>query len=130
MAVEGILRVIDTSIFIEHLRAADKSSTALARIPDGTRLCLSTVTLYELLIGATTAAKRQDVQILTGDLIRLPLTQHVAEEAARLFRELRIRNLVIGHRDLFIAATALLHGEPLLTHNQKHFSRIPGLPLV
>ena len=31
--------------------------------------------------------------------------------------------------DLFIAATALEHDYTLVTHNTRHFSRIPGLKL-
>jgi predicted CopG family antitoxin len=33
----------------------------------------------------------------------------------------------IGDFNLLIASIALTHGEPLLTKNAKHFSRVPGL---
>jgi tRNA(fMet)-specific endonuclease VapC len=44
--------VVDTSIFIEFLRAKDKTKTALYLIPDDAQIYISSVTLYELLMGA------------------------------------------------------------------------------
>jgi tRNA(fMet)-specific endonuclease VapC len=32
--------------------------------------------------------------------------------------------------DAWIAATALLYGIPLITHNSDHFSRVPGLTVI
>ena len=46
--------VIDTSIFIEFLRAKDKTKTALFLIPDDEQIFISSITLYELLMGAYT----------------------------------------------------------------------------
>ena len=47
--------VVDTSIFIEFLRAKDKTKTALFQVPNEGQLYISSVTLYELLMGAVTA---------------------------------------------------------------------------
>ena len=44
--------VIDTSIFIEFLRAKDKTKTALFLIPDDEQIFISSITLYELLMGS------------------------------------------------------------------------------
>lgn len=35
----------------------------------------------------------------------------------------------IGQNDLWIAATSLAHGKPLVTRNARHFANIPGLSL-
>lgn len=122
--------VVDTTVFIEHLRASDKTDTALGNLPDGTSLHVSVVTLYELHLGATTPSKRQDVETLLRGTTPLPFTPQVAEEAARTYQDLRSRNQMIGHRDIFIAATALVHGLPVKTLNRKHFSRVAGLTLA
>lgn len=47
-----------------------------------------------------------------------------------LFVDLRRANQMIGPHDLWIAASALEHELPLLTHNRSEFSRVPGLKLV
>ena len=122
--------VIDTSLFIEHLRASDKPNTTLSKLPDGTALYASVVTLYELQLGATLPSKQQDVETLLGGVMLLPLTPQIAVEAAHCYRDLRSRNQLIGHRDLFIAATALVHNLPLKSLNEKHFSRITKLALA
>jgi len=51
--------VIDTNIFIEHLRAKQKSTTKLVQLlNDGNRLFISSVTVYELYSGAITPKKQ------------------------------------------------------------------------
>jgi tRNA(fMet)-specific endonuclease VapC len=37
---------------------------------------------------------------------------------------------VIGDNDLWIAACAVRHGLPLITHNRRHFEDIPGLSII
>ena len=122
--------VIDTSVFIEFLRAKDKSATSFWAIPDGTTLFVSTVTLYELYMGATRPDKWHDIQELLSNIIILPLTKQISEEAARVYQELRSRNALIEHRDIFIGSTALVHNLPIKSLNQKHFEKIKGLVLL
>ncbi|HKK80562.1 MAG TPA: type II toxin-antitoxin system VapC family toxin [Phaeodactylibacter sp.] len=122
--------VADSSIFIAFLRAGDKTDTKLYQLPDHTKLHISVVTLYELLMGATDDVKARDVEILTQPLNILPFTKPVAEKSAEIYHSLRKRNKLIEFRDIFIGATALIHGLPVLTHNTKHFDRIDGLSIL
>lgn len=122
--------VIDTSIFIEHLRAKDKTKTTLSNLPEGYMPYVSAVTSYELYMGATNATKWQDVDNLINPLPLLIFDATVAVEAARIYQYLVKANLVIDHRDIFIAATALVHNLPIKTLNIKHFNRISGLILL
>lgn len=119
--------VIDTSIFIDFLRAKNKTSTILYKIADNINICISSVTLYELLMGATNENKRVDVITLTKDLIALPFSENVATKAAEIYHELRKTNKMIEFRDIFIAATCIVNKAHLLTLNKKHFVRINGL---
>jgi len=107
-----------------------KTKTKLYLLPDQTELYISTVTLYELLMGATDDVKKEDIKILTQPLTILPLTKPVAEKSAGIYHALRKRSKLIEFRDIFIGATALVHGLPLLTHNAKHFDRIDGLSVI
>jgi tRNA(fMet)-specific endonuclease VapC len=122
--------VIDTSIFIEFLRAKDKKHTTLFNITDDTQIYISSVTLYELLMGATTSSKINDVKILTEDIPVLAFNQSVAQKAAEIYHQLRKTNRMIEFRDIFIAATAIVNELPLKTLNTKHFVRIPNLQIV
>ncbi len=122
--------VIDTSIFIEHLRAKDKSKTTLIQLPSDVELYLSAVTYYELLMGATSKEKEKEVEILIDNLPILPFSDDVARKAAEIYHDLRKRNRMIGFRDIFIAATALAHDIPVKTNNRKDFERVIGLVLI
>jgi predicted nucleic acid-binding protein len=119
--------VIDTGIFIEHLRAKDKTSTTLFRLSDEPELFISAVSLYELYMGATTKEKMEDVKNITEDLSILPFTDEVALKAGEIYHHLRTTNKIIEFRDIFIAATCLTFNLPIATLNKKHFERIDQL---
>lgn len=57
----------------------------------------------------------------------LPITALVAETYGALARQLRAQGNLIGANDLWIGATTLTSGLPLVTRNVEHFSRLPGL---
>ena len=122
--------VIDTGIFIDYLRAGNKDTTTLQNLPDNTDVFVSSVTLYELYMGATSTEKWKDVELLTNGLPVLPISKQVAERAGMIYQELRRSNEMIEFRDIFIAALAMVHGLPVLSRNRKHFRRIKGLMLV
>ncbi|QNL52685.1 type II toxin-antitoxin system VapC family toxin [Olivibacter sp. SDN3] len=122
--------VIDTGIFIEHLRSKDKTVTMLYRLSDQPYLYISAVSLYELYMGATTKEKEHDVKMLTEDLTVLPFTDAVSIKAAQIYHRLRLNNQMIEFRDIFIAATCIVNELPIVTFNKKHFKRIEGLKIT
>lgn len=122
--------VIDTGIFIDFLRSKDKSKTILTSLEANAEIYISSVTVFELFVGATDSRKLQHVQTLIDSIPTVPFTNDVAQTAADLHLQLKARNKIIEFRDLFIAATALAYNQPLLTKNIKHFSRIDSLQLV
>jgi predicted nucleic acid-binding protein len=119
--------VIDTGIFIEHLRAKDKLSTKLYSLSDNNNLFISAISLYELYMGATTNEKEDDIKYLTEDLTVLPFTDAVSKKAAQIYHQLRLTNKMVEFRDIFIAATCIVNELPIVTANKKHFNRIKGL---
>ena len=122
--------VIDTNIFIEHLRAKDKNKTILMQIPADAELFISAVTFYELLMGATSEQKEKEVSILIDSIPILAFSDEVARKAADIYHDLRKRNRMIGFRDIFIAATALAYDLPVKTNNRKDFERVTGLVMI
>ena len=122
--------VADTGIFIEHLRAKDKLSTTLYKISESTDIYVSAVTVYELYLGATNKDKERDVRVITENFTVLSFTDTVAQKAAELYHKLRLSNQMIEFRDIFIAATCIVHELPIVTLNKKHFKRIHGLKIL
>ena len=122
--------VIDTGIFIEHLRAKEKTLTTLFLLSDEPELYISAVSLYELYMGAITKEKMQDVRRITEDLAVLPFTDEVALKAGEIYHKLKSSNQMIEFRDIFIAATCITFKLPIATLNKKHFKRIDGLKIL
>ena len=122
--------VVDSSIFIDYLRAKNKEQTIFHKLPSQSEFFISPVTLYELYIGATSEKKWEDVVKLTEDIPVLGFTEQVAIRSAKIFHELKEANRLIEFRDIFIAATALTNDLPVLTLNRKDFRRIKNLILI
>lgn len=87
----------------------------------------------ELLLGAEKSAKANARGEANAFLTRhaiLPFGDAEMREYARLRAGLEQAGTMIGGEDLIIAATALVAGATLVTHNVREFSRVPGLSLV
>ncbi len=127
MAAPGM--VVDSGVFIEHLRSKDKTKTILYSITGISQLYVSAVTLYELYMGAPTKEKKNDIQLITKNISVIPFSDIVALKASEIYHELRKTNQMIEFRDIFIGATCIVYNIPLKTTNVKHFNRIKGIEL-
>lgn len=106
--------LIDTDIFIDHIRGA----RPLAPL----RAAYSVVTRCELFAGPE--HDEASVQRILAPLREIFIDRATAERAGRLRRTLRLRT-----PDALIAATALEHGFDLVTRNRRDFERVEGLRL-
>lgn len=122
--------VIDSNIFIEYFRAKDKSASELARLPKGQPAFVSSVTVFELFIGARTPDGVAQIEALLAEVTIIPLDDTIAKLAGRLYDDLRRSGNTLEFRDVMIAATAIFHKMPVKTLNLRHFSRIPGIVLA
>lgn len=57
----------------------------------------------------------------------LPSSSEVSWQYGRAARHLHDTGAMIGANDLWIAATGLAYGMPVVTRNAAHFRRVPGL---
>lgn len=121
--------LVDTSILIDFLRKERKDKTIFWQLREQSPCAISSVTLFELLIGAKTEQRQQDIRILCKTIGILSFDIACAEVAARIFRELKAQNELIEFRDIFIGATERLHQLELATLNTKHFERIERIRL-
>ena len=60
----------------------------------------------------------------------LTSTREVCWEYGRAYRYLQRTGLLIGANDLWIAATAIANGMPLVTRNEDHFHRVPDVTVI
>lgn len=123
--------LLDTDTCSAHLKQRGAATSKFLQYAG--RLHVSVITLGEVLTWALRAnvppQRLQGVQTLLDDVVLLEVT----EDVARQFGQLRAGLLDVGRptpeMDLWIAATALVHGLTVVTHNTQDFAHIPGLTL-
>ena len=107
--------LIDTDVFVDHLRGARRLA------PGRHRLHYSVITRAELFAGNTASNL---VGTLLAPFREIPVDRTVAERAGRIRREGGIRL-----PDALIAATAIEHRLGLATRNRSDFERVRSLRL-
>jgi len=127
--------VLDTDVLSDLIRKKPnpRLQKRIRKVPRE-HLCTTAVSVMELRYGS---ALRPDHQVFWRRLkenilsrVRiLRFDSRAAIIAGDLRAKLRRRGRQIGQADIMIAAVALTHGIPLVTRNQSHFQRIPGLRL-
>lgn len=119
--------LLDTSVFI-----ARETDRALAALPD--RVAVSVVTIGELELGVLAAddddvlARRADTLALARAADPIPVTEPVMSAWARLVVDCRRAGVhrTIRLTDALIAATAVVHGLPVVTQDDD-FERIAAV---
>lgn len=90
------------------------------------RLYLTFTVAGELAAGPS-VDQRQRWETFISPFHVLMCTKDVCWEYGKAYRHLRDNGLLIGTNDLWIAATALAYGMPVVTRNEQHYRRVPGL---
>jgi tRNA(fMet)-specific endonuclease VapC len=134
-AGEGFVLVAETYMFDTDIcsyviknRPAELKKIFLGHKNDN--FCISVITYAELLYGL----ERKPSDKLAGDigtfaaLVQIvDWTHTAAQKYAKIRHFLNTNGKIIGDLDMQIAAAALAANATLVTHNQKHFSMVPGL---
>jgi tRNA(fMet)-specific endonuclease VapC len=122
--------MLDTSLCIRVLR--DRPAGLRPRFDaEAETLCISTITLTELLHGAAKSARpaenRREVRRMAERLSVLVFDSHAAEHAGDIRAELERDGQIIGPYDLLIAGHARSQGLVVVTSNLQEFRRVDGL---
>ena len=122
--------MVDSTILIDYFRKTDKNNSRLINhFKNYDTLYISSVTEFEVINGATPAHLQFWNQMLTRFTI-LDFDSKAARQATEIVWQLKSKRKSIDKPDLFIAATAVIHGLTLDTLNTKHFIHIESLDLL
>jgi tRNA(fMet)-specific endonuclease VapC len=124
--------LLDTNVCSEYLRG--KAPVTLQVRQNINDCSISTISAAELFVwGFRAKSSTRWLPSVESFLQGIPL-HDVTLEVGRLSGSLRASRLDQGQQaplqDLLIAATALVHGLTLITHNVGDFQNIPGLYVV
>lgn len=74
--------------------------------------------------------ERRAVEDLIEEVTEIPFDRECAMRAGELNADLVAAGEPVDETDVMIAATALVHGYPVVTRNRSHFDRFDGLEVV
>jgi tRNA(fMet)-specific endonuclease VapC len=124
--------LLDTNTLIYFFKGMGRVTENLFKVPPS-EVGLSAIVLHELETGIAkskgAAKRRAQLGTFINAAVFLPFGRAEAEAAARIRSDLERAGTPIGPLDSLIAATALANGATLIAHNQREFSRVPGLML-
>lgn len=96
-------------------------------------LAVTSINVAELAHGAIRSARAEEninrLEVLLSAMSILSFDEYAARRFGTLKAYLEREGNTLADLDIQIASIALEHGLSLVTHNQKHFSRVHGLIL-
>jgi tRNA(fMet)-specific endonuclease VapC len=123
--------LLDTDTISFALRGQGGVADELRRRPPS-QVCTSAVVVGELELGVARRGSRKlrrELDALYSGLEVLAYDTEAARRYGRLAAALLDDGVPIGAEDTMVAAHALSRGLVLVTHNRRHFERVPGLRL-
>lgn len=123
------MMIADTDVLIDALRGKGAADRMRIEVATG-RLATTTITTYELLSGARDDRARREIEKLLAALVRIPIDDAAAREAALIRRELEIAGTPLPTADVLIAGVCRSRSAMLITRNRKHFARVRDLKLA
>lgn len=123
--------MLDTDISSYIIRKRPESARARFKEVESARLCISVVSEAELLYGVRAKGSPRALASTVADFLRrltiLDWSRSAARHCADIRAKLESDGTPIGNMDLMIAAHARSADAVLVTNNEKHFRRVPGL---
>jgi len=121
------VKLVDTTIAIDHLRGDDRATQLLERLTDeGETLLASELSRFELLAGMQ-PAELDPTELFMSALTWVPVDEQIARVAGAMAAEYRSAYRGIDDIDYLIAATGTVVRADLLTTNVRHFPMFSGL---
>jgi len=93
---------------------------------------ISLITYYEIVSGLLAKKASKQLSIFddfVNENLVLPMTEKSARISSEIFSTLRQKGNIVDDIDLLIAGIAIENNMILVTNNEKHFGRIPGLKI-
>lgn len=126
--------IVDTDVLIDVMQDDEQAKRRVEnleskRVP----LRLSSMSLFELYHSiervGNSDERRRRIEAVLESKPTYPADDAVMKKAGRIDGRLVSEGRAVGIGDTVIAATALVHEEPVLTRNVEHFERIGGVEI-
>jgi len=119
---------------VDFLRGRDPGSTTYKKWKDKANLLITSISVFELLMGAQLSSRRvqrtAEAESLIEQHMVLSLDKAAATTASQVGSELKTRGVGVEIRDLFNGSICLTSKIPILTSNKRHYERIRDLSVI
>jgi tRNA(fMet)-specific endonuclease VapC len=126
--------ILDSTFLVDFERESARRkagpATGFLQASTDEELCITFTIAGELAAGESMGRDRAQWEAFIRPFRFLGYNDEVAWRFGEIFRELRRKGSLIGANDMWIAATALANGQPLVTRNADEFRRVPGLEVL
>ena len=124
--------ILDTNVIIRIMQGNPEVIRTVDRLEKKqVGLNVSLITVYELYHSLERVSnpdeRQRTIEAVLDSKPKYPTDEAVMKKAGRIDGRLTANGREIGAVDTIIAATAIIHEEPVLTENVKHFERVDGL---
>ena len=125
--------ILDSDTWIEFFHHRSGVGAQIAQVKKN-EIFTPEVSIAELTYGAL-HSKNVQKHLREPEMIRknfqvLPIVNDWARDYADIRHALACQGVIVGDFDILIAVTARRYGLTVVTHNIKHFSKIPGVNCV
>ena len=125
--------LVDTNVLSYLMRGGDLAK-AYAPHLENKLAGISFITVGELYYGAEKARwgikRRQQLELKLKNFVAIPYDYRIAQEFGIILAESERLGRQLSCSDAWIAACAVRHSVPLITHNSKHFEVVPNLEII
>lgn len=125
--------ILDTDTWIEFFHHRGGVDEHIAKTP-AEQIFASEVSIAELTYGAlhSNAVEKhlREPKEIEESFTVLPINEGWARSHAEIRQALACQGLKAGDFDILIAVTARQYGLTVVTHNMKHFGKMPGIQCV
>ncbi|MEW6606168.1 MAG: type II toxin-antitoxin system VapC family toxin [bacterium] len=125
--------ILDTNI-VSYLMKGGPLAKVYAPRVQGALLAISFITVGEMYYGAEKAhwgeKKRKELETTLRNFVVIPYDHEIAPCYGRLAAERKRAGKPMSLHDEWIAACAVRHGVPLVTHNANDFKGVSALDII
>ena len=124
--------LLDTDVVANALKGRQRDMD-LVKLLSSQDLYISIITYGEIYEGVYFSRNPKNDEKVFQQFLRsvevIPLSRLIMRRFARIRGQLRKAGAMLSDTDLLIGTTALQYSLTVVTHNTKHFQRIPNLKL-
>lgn len=125
--------ILDTNI-VSYLMKGGPLAQAYVPHVEGRLLAIAFITVGELYFGAEKAnwgeKKRKQLETTLRNFVVIPYDHEIARCYGRVVAQQQRKGNFMATNDAWIAACAVRHGVPLVTHNARHFRDLVSLKII